>query len=125
MFLKKSFISLGVLTLGLLGTAATANATTPSTTQNCREPVSAVQSPSGRWVHLWLCDDGWHGQITSAASQDSIWLVSAAGTPTNFTRVRAGETSANTNPVGAFGSPWKACGTDKDNAGRTVCTNPY
>jgi len=122
---QKSLLSLGVMALVLLGTAVTANASQSGQNLSCREPVPAVQTGSGgRWVHLWLCDNGWHGQITSVATNDSVWLVSAAGTNFGFARVPAGETSANSATVGQNGGPWRACGTLRDNKNWIACTNP-
>jgi hypothetical protein len=123
-------VAVGVLAVAVLGMTGTATAAEAGRTGkagqdfSCREPVGAVQTPHGRWVHLWLCDNGWHGQITSAATNDSVWLVSAADSPFGFARVAAGQTSANSATVGANGGPWKACGTWRDNAAEIRCTAP-
>jgi hypothetical protein len=66
------------------------------------EPVGPAET-HGRWVHLWLCDNGWHAQITSAAAGDSVWLTSAAGTDFGHATVRAGSTTADSATVGQTG----------------------
>jgi hypothetical protein len=124
MVVKKFVACLGLSAMALLGTAVTADAATPAGTAgqtSCREPVGAREI-FGRWVHLWLCDNGWHGQITSAAAEDQIWLDSAAGTVTGWNKVVAGQTSANSGTVGQHGGPWRACGR-AGNRLDIVCTD--
>jgi hypothetical protein len=121
---RKFLISLFVMTLALLGTAANANATGSSGAAgqaSCREPVGAVEIFSRR-VHPWLCDNGWHGQITNGATGDHIWLDSAAGTVTGHNTIAPGATSANSGTVGQFGGPWRACGRPWNLPNDIVCT---
>lgn len=109
--LRNSLATAGALAC-LLGVAAAAEASparAETTARECREPVRAVETHE-RWIHLWLCDDGWHGQITSAAAGDSVWLVSGAGTDYGRRTVSPGQTRVDTPSVGQFGGPWKACG---------------
>ena len=107
---------------GLRGSAVTASANVlpPGAEAPCREPVAPVQA-SGRWIHLWLCDNGWHGQITNGAAGDWIWMRSAAGTDSGHARIAPGQTAADSGTVGQFGGPWRACGGPD---GVTVCTAP-
>ena len=109
MLIKKTAVVFGMALISLLGTTVTANADDPSAAAPCRRPVDSV-SVHGRWIHLWLCDNGWHGQITNGATGDTVWLESAAGTVTGARKIPSGATSANTTTVGQWGGPWRACG---------------
>ena len=93
MSVKKFMVCLGLNAMALVGTAVTADASQSGQASPCREPVGAA-GVFGRSVHLWLCDDGWHGQITNGATGDEIWLDSAAGTVTNWTTIPPGNTVA-------------------------------
>ena len=120
MFVKKMPFVFGMALLGLLGTTVTANAGASSAAAPCRQPVSSV-SVHGRVIHLWVCDNGWHGQITNGATGDPVWLDSARGTVTGYRTIPSGGTSANTGTVGQYGGPWRACGR-AFNAPEIVCT---
>lgn len=77
----------------------------------CIQPVNPV--PAGAaLVHLFRCDDGWHGQITGATPGDEIWVTNASGVVTAWRTVPLGATSMNSGTVGEHGSPWRACGKD-------------
>ncbi|WP_410566160.1 hypothetical protein [Amycolatopsis sp. cmx-4-61] len=120
MLLKKTAIVLGVALAGLLGTTVTADASPSSAAAPCRQPVASV-SVHGRVIKLWLCDNGWHGQITNGATGDPVWLDSAHGTVTGSRKIPSGATSANTGTVNQHGGPWRACGR-AFNAPEIACT---
>jgi len=77
----------------------------------CSQPVRPASAGAAQ-VHLFLCDNGWHGQITGATPGDEIWVTNASGRVTVWRSVPTGATSMNSGTVGVFGSPWRACGKD-------------
>ncbi|MFI6279741.1 hypothetical protein [Streptomyces sp. NPDC050988] len=109
------------LTVGATTIAAALISTSPATASPemtpfdqaaaCTQPVNPVSAGATR-VHLFRCDDGWHGQITGATPGDEIWVTNASGVVTAWRTVPTGATSMNSGTVGTFGSPWRACGKD-------------
>ncbi|MEU7476072.1 hypothetical protein AB0A63_08815 [Lentzea sp. NPDC042327] len=117
MFDRKAAAVLGMALISLLGTTV---ASVPASAAPCRKPVSSV-SVHGRTIHLWVCDNGWHGQITGGATGDPVWLDSARNTVTGYRTIPSGATSVNTGTVGQYGGPWRACGR-AFNRPEIVCT---
>jgi hypothetical protein len=121
---KSLFVVVLACAASLLGTASTATAIPAGSVTDqfaaCVQPVNPV--PAGATlVHLFRCDDGWHGQITGATPGDEIWVTNASGQVTGWRSVPVGATSANSGTVGSHGSPWRACGKDIS-SGTLRCT---
>ncbi|GAB3576380.1 hypothetical protein GCM10027445_40400 [Amycolatopsis endophytica] len=103
----------GAVAAGLLGVAApaTASQAAPAVPLACVQPVNPVRA-GATTIHLFRCDNGWHGQITGATPGDEIWVTNASGRVTGWRTVPTGATSMNSGTVGTYGSPWRACGKD-------------
>ncbi|MFI6095029.1 hypothetical protein ACIA8G_05710 [Lentzea sp. NPDC051213] len=123
-FFKKSLVATAAAAMCLTGASVASAAPAgdwpwpASAEAPCRHAAPPVDN-GGALIILWVCDGGWHGQITNGQAGDTVWVESAAGTEYGHRVIPQGANQIDSAEVGQWGGPWRACGR---HGGSTRCT---